>query len=97
LSKKVEVETEGEGDVEVAAAVQDTTLRIRMDSKTVTMKLSYKATVRDLKAQVKEEFGVEGEFEVRTSHPNKAYTDLSETMLDAGLCPNGTVNIRLVK
>ncbi len=39
---------------------------------------------------------MEGEYEVRTAVPSRAYTDMSQTLKDAGLTPNATLMLRLL-
>jgi hypothetical protein len=39
---------------------------------------------------------MDGTYEVRTAVPNRAYTDLTQTLQDAGLTPNATLMLRVL-
>ena len=39
---------------------------------------------------------MDGGYEVRTAVPSRAYTDLDQTLKDAGLTPNATIMLRLL-
>jgi hypothetical protein len=84
-------------DSECTETGLETTLRVRMADKTLVLKLPYSATVNTLRNHIVNEWNVQGQFEVRTAMPNRSYDDFSETLVDAGLCPNAAVNVRMLK
>ena len=66
-------------------------------TKTLIVKLGYKDTVGDLAQHVDSEKVAPAKFELRTAFPNRAYTDMEETLEDAGLVPNASLNVRYIK
>ena len=97
----------GEGTQEEEGKEQDddqpiTTLRVKMDigggkAKTLIVKLGYRDTIGDLVHHVDTEKIAPGAFELRTAFPNKSYVDMDETLENAGLVPNASLNVRYIK
>jgi hypothetical protein len=88
VGEDVAVEEEGGGE---------TTLRVRLNGRTVVLKMSCRAKVGELRGHIETELGEGGgQFEIRTAHPNKTYAD-DETLVDAGLCPNAAIIVRILK
>lgn len=73
------------------------TLLVAGKTKTLIVKLGYKDTVGDLVQHIDSEKVAPAKFELRTAFPNKAYTEMEETLEDAGLVPNASLNVRYIK
>ena len=65
--------------------------------KPLTLVLPYVTTVGELRSLVEEAKDRPGEFEIRTAFPNRVYKDKEESLEDAGLVPNASVNVRFWK
>lgn len=71
-----------------------TTLRVKMDTKTVIVKLNYNDTLQDLRAIIDERRDGSSRYEIRTTFPSKSYDDLGQTLQEADLVPNAILHIR---
>jgi UBX domain-containing protein 11 len=87
----------GEDSVEGVDPAEVTTLQVRSDSgkQTLVVKLRGTDTVGDLKAYVDKYRSKQGDYDLVTAFPRRAYTDLSQTLQEAGLFPNAKLLIRV--
>jgi len=73
-----------------------TTLVVRSDSgrQTLVVKLGFDDTIADLREYVDRYRAKEGDYDLVTAFPRKAYTDPAQSLRDAGLVPNAKLMIR---
>mgnify|MGYP001988035683 CR=1 FL=1 len=75
-----------------------TTLRVRMPesgARPLLLKMGFGETVGELHDAVAKHLKLDADdFELRTSFPNRAYSDKAETLQQAGLTPNAALMLR---
>ncbi len=91
------VETDALHALEDGRAADVTTLRIRHGSGPVmVVKMRHTDTIGALRVALKPHVHPGQAYELRTAFPARAYADDAESMQDAGLTPNATLDLRYV-
>jgi hypothetical protein len=92
---------EGEGDsAPLSPPYEVATIQIRISGKensTLIFKMRFDETIGDLRQYLDNHRGNEVSiktYELRSSYPPSAFTDLTATMKTAGLTPNATIMFR---